>query len=388
MFLFADIVIRSPMYYILAIGTFEAVFLTVLLLAKKNKSRSDFFLGLIFFFYALSIGSTFIEVYNFNHHFPFPALMNLSWLILFLHGPALWLYIKSLSKPAFRFKAVHLIHFMPFLVFLVIQYVSFIQLPEDEKILLVEQNLFKEHVFYKISVLAIGVSTISYLLWALLLIRHFRTKLKQQYSQIERLDLSWLKTLIIAALICYGINILLFNLDLIFHFASYQFLMAITYSFASVYILVLGFYGLKQPDVFLNNTLALEKTVDKLVESEKPQVKANETEFVADLVATMNSKKPYLDPELTLESLGKIMKVRPEFLSGMLNTQLKQNFFDFVNRYRVEEFKKECVSIENKHLSVMGIAHNCGFNSKAAFYRAFKKFEGITPTAYIEKVSL
>ncbi len=375
------------MNYILAIGTFEAVFLLGLLWAKKRKSRSDFFLGLIFLVYALSIGGSFIEIYNFNHHFPFPALMNLSWLLLFLHGPVLWLYIKSLSNPGFRFKAIHMIHFVPFLTFLVVHFSTFIILPAEEKILLVEQNLFKEQVFYKISVLSIGVSNISYLLWALLLIRYFRHRLKQHYSQIEEIDLGWLKTLVIAALIVYGINIMIFNLDLIFHFATYQFLMALTYSFATVYILVLGFYGLKQPDVFINNVSKPEDTVEKLVEAERTPTRTNETEFIAALTATMESKKPYLDPELTLESLGKIMMVRPDFLSNMLNTHLKQNFFDFINRYRVEEFKKECLSPENKHLSVIGIAHNCGFNSKAAFYRAFKKFENITPTAFIDRVS-
>jgi len=63
----------------------------------------------------------------------------------------------------------------------------------------------------------------------------------------------------------------------------------------------------------------------------------------------------------------------------------KTNFFDFINRYRIEEFKIQSILKANNHLSIMGIAYNCGFNSKASFYRAFKKFEGISPTDYIER---
>jgi AraC-like DNA-binding protein len=74
-------------------------------------------------------------------------------------------------------------------------------------------------------------------------------------------------------------------------------------------------------------------------------------------------------------------KCFPKFSTASLN----QNFFDYINKYRIEEFKIKCLGKENKHLSVMGIAYDSGFNSKAAFYRAFNKFEGISPTAYIVK---
>jgi AraC-like DNA-binding protein len=101
----------------------------------------------------------------------------------------------------------------------------------------------------------------------------------------------------------------------------------------------------------------------------------------------MQQKQPYLDPELNLAKLSSLMKTKSELISQVLNSSLNQNFFDYINKYRIEEFKIKCLSKENKHLSVMGIAYDCGFNSKAAFYRAFNKFEGISPTAYISTVS-
>jgi len=92
-------------------------------------------------------------------------------------------------------------------------------------------------------------------------------------------------------------------------------------------------------------------------------------------------------PELNLARLSNLMKTKSEIISEVLNTSLNQNFFDFINKYRIDEFKLKCLSNENKHLSLMGIAYDCGFNSKAAFYRAFNKFEGMSPTAYISLVS-
>lgn len=376
------------MEYILIIGTFEALFLILLLLGKKNKSLPDYLLGVIFVLYAISIGSVYLELQNIRNNFPFPAIMNISWIFLFLHGPALWFYIKSLSDPEFRFKPVYLLHFVPFIYFSVFQYFHFIHLPVTEKIRLLENDLFKEHVSYKISVLAIGVSTISYNIWALNLIRRRRDKLMQQYSKIEDIDLGWLSTLIIAALIIYSLNVALFNLDLVFHFATYKFLMFLTYSFASVYILFLGYFGIRQGNIFINSVGVIRESDFKSASNEitSPSITTDDA-FINTLIRIMEEKQPYLYPEITISKLSEFLNVKTEFLSEVLNSRLNQNFFDFINKYRVGEFKNQCILKTNSHLSIMGIAYNCGFNSKASFYRAFRKFEGISPSTYIEKVS-
>jgi len=374
------------MEYILIIGTFEAIFLFLLILGKRNKSLPDLFLGIIFFLYAISIGVVFLELYNIRNNFPYPLIMNLSWLFLFLHGPALWFYIMSLSNSEFRFNPIFLIHFVPFIFISVFHYFNFIHLPALEKIRLLENDLFKEQIFYKISVLSIGVSTVTYNIWALNLIRRRRNKLMQQFSKIEDIDLSWLRALTIAALISYSVNVALFNLDLIFHFATYKNLMFLSYSFASVYILFLGYFGLRQGNIFISNMEKNQELSGKsFIDQTTSSFKNADNEFINSLKMNMEKKQPYLDPEITISKLSELLNVKTELLSEVLNSQLNQNFFDFINRYRVGEFKNQCISKANSHLSIMGIAYNCGFNSKATFYRAFRKFEGISPSAYIER---
>lgn len=373
---------------LLIIGTFEALFLILLLAGKKGKSLPDLFLGIIFFLFALSIGTTWLELYNIGHGFPCPFAMNISWLFLFLHGPALWLYIKSLSSDSFVFQPSFLLHFVPFVLLSVIQYYTFINLPVAEKIVLVQTELFKEQLFYKISVMGIGISTITYYIWALNLIKVHRASLLNSYSKIDDIDLNWLRLLIIASLVCYSVNVALFNLDLIFHFASYRFLMFITYSFGSVYILVLGYYGISQSNIFRQGGLEMSDKKEK-DNPRGPAIVIYEVDsgFTQQLLTYMEQRKPWLDPDITISRLAGHLDVTAGYLSGIINSQLNQNFFDFVNRYRTNEFKQQAVDENNNHLSIMGIAYNCGFNSKASFYRAFKKFEGISPTVYIESVS-
>lgn len=374
------------MEYILLIGTFESIFLLLLLLGKKNKSVPDFLLGVIFLLYAISIGSVYLELQNIKNNPAYSAITNISWLFLFLHGSALWFYIKSLSDPEFRFKPRYLIHFIPFIFFSVFQYFNFISLTVAEKIRFLENDVFKETVYYKITVLAIGVSIISYNIVALNLIRRRREKLMQQYSKIEDIDLGWLNVLTIATLISYSVNIALFNLDMIFHFASYKFLMFLTNSFATVYVLFLGYFGIRQGNIFIGDARKTGESGDKSpLKGATSAVITGDDGFIRTLTRFMEEKQPYLDPDITVSRLSELLNVRSEYLSEVLNSRLNQNFFDFINRHRVEEFKIQSIVKANSHLSIMGIAYNCGFNSKASFYRAFRKFEGISPTAWIEQ---
>jgi AraC-like DNA-binding protein len=93
-------------------------------------------------------------------------------------------------------------------------------------------------------------------------------------------------------------------------------------------------------------------------------------------------EKPYLDCELTLGRLAETLNVSPHNLSEVINTKLKQNFYDLVNSYRVEEVKRKLQSPEFDMYSILGIAYESGFNSKTSFNTIFKKYVGQTPSAY------
>jgi len=72
-------------------------------------------------------------------------------------------------------------------------------------------------------------------------------------------------------------------------------------------------------------------------------------------------------------------------LSQLINDQLGKSFFEFVNSYRVEEVKERFFDPQFSNLTLLGIAMECGFNSKASFNRIFKQLTNQTPTEYIKE---
>jgi AraC-like DNA-binding protein len=96
----------------------------------------------------------------------------------------------------------------------------------------------------------------------------------------------------------------------------------------------------------------------------------------------MENEKLYLDPELHITSVAIHMKMHTHQLSKLINIKLQKNFFEFVNEYRVKEFKKLVANPRNKHISLLGLAMDAGFNSKASFNRIFKNSTGLTPSEF------
>jgi len=103
-------------------------------------------------------------------------------------------------------------------------------------------------------------------------------------------------------------------------------------------------------------------------------------ENIEKLRVLMDRDAVYRDQDLSLETLAAQLEILPKHLSQIVNEHLQQSFRDFVNGYRVEEAKRQLR--EDPQLTVLGIAHQVGFNTNDAFYRAFKKVTGTTPSAY------
>ncbi len=377
------------MVILLFIGFFMSLFLMVFVTGKKNKALADKILLVMLAVYAITIGGPYIEIFNRNNGYPYPHLMNIAWLFLLLHGPLLWFYVKSLIIEKYEFRLVHCLHFLPFLGYLVLHYFIFLSLTANEKILLTQNELFTTDVYFKIRGLSIGLSSIGYNIWVLILLRKHRNNVLNQFSSIENVDLPWLRTLSWASLIVFTVNVFLFNINNYFHFASYYELAQIAYSFSTIYVLFIGYFGIRQGRIFTDtHIIENEQPIQNIKKNRSNATGKNDYSAIINrLTLLMEQEQPYLDPELNLAKLSSLMKTKPDLISEVLNSSLNQNFFDFINKYRIEEFKLKCLSEENKHLSVIGIAYDCGFNSKAAFYRAFNKFEGISPTTYISKVS-
>ncbi|HEX6913780.1 MAG TPA: helix-turn-helix domain-containing protein, partial [Chitinophagaceae bacterium] len=103
------------------------------------------------------------------------------------------------------------------------------------------------------------------------------------------------------------------------------------------------------------------------------------------LTILMKEQRPYTDPDLTLNHLAKALGINPNHLSQVINTREQKNFYDLVNQKRVEEFIRLSATGAGQQYTLLSLAYDCGFNSKASFNRNFKKHTGHTPSGYLKQ---
>jgi AraC-like DNA-binding protein len=159
--------------------------------------------------------------------------------------------------------------------------------------------------------------------------------------------------------------------------------------FFSVFIYVAVYQRLRRPELASKMEGAAEPVVNApadmtaIKKYEKSTLtKERADRYVRRLVETMEKEKLYLDNELTLQKLAQQLSIHPHHLSQIINERLNQNFFDFINSYRVEEAKKRLIDPSEKHFSIIAIAVEVGFNSKSAFNSVFKKYVNMTPSEW------
>jgi AraC-like DNA-binding protein len=362
-----------------------SLLLTALLFTKRGRNDADTLLSIYLTVSAVSLALAYLEILNRERGYNFPFLINSSVPFILLLGPALWLYVKRLITPDFRYKMVHLLLLVPFIFAFVLLFLNSYSADDTIKIASDRYESFLQEPLFLIIASMIAISNIGYTCWGLSLIATHRKRIKSYFSQTENIDLRWLKFLLIWALICYSCISVLYIIDSFVNLFSYNILQTIGYTIASVFVIILGFYGLRQGELFSGPTREyIINRPQEIGENREPIVKEEE-EFIIRLLSFMKERKPYLNPEITLGVLSSQMKVSADYLSRIINTRLNMNFFDFIAHYRVEEFKLMCKDPSKRNYTLISLAYDCGFNSKATFNRVFKKSTGVTPSEYYLK---
>jgi AraC-like DNA-binding protein len=219
-----------------------------------------------------------------------------------------------------------------------------------------------------------------YLAFSIQLYYQYRIRIEQFYSNTFKIELNWLRNflLIYSLLFLYGaIQTVLGNNMIDLHY-THKWWLEFLYAASIIYIGIKGFFTPveKLKDVTFD-------TMPSMPDSIPDKELGNRTEEIARLTDFMDKERLYLDPDLTLKDLADQMKMAPSDLSLLINKGIGTNFNDFINAYRVEEVKKQIINGEHINKSLVGIASDCGFNSKATFNRVFKKITGKSPSEYI-----
>jgi AraC-like DNA-binding protein len=368
---------------------------------RREERLSDTLLGwvlvaLCFDIWMYMLGFGGIEIFWKELEF-FPRTLS------FLLPPLVYFYLKSQFDTTFRFRPRDAWHVLPFV--LDTAYHVLIWAMGQTVVHQWETTVHNPYLGNPLFIFSVGQQFL-YLYWSLQLYWHYRAWIKTQFSETDTISFRWFRNFLIALTITLVFSLFMTLLDLWLDLNYWQDWWGNLVGVILIYYVSITGYAQIQPGrrlVFRESdvqpalaqvpvvvpdfTVETSQTKNgiSLIDAEKPLAPPS-PELVENrdkLVVYMTAEKPYLDPDLSLADLARRMRTNPVVLSQVINMGVGKNFNDFVNYYRVEEFKQQAKKPTNAHLSLLGIALDCGFNSKATFNRAFRKFTGTSPGEFL-----
>ena len=391
----------------------QALFAAGLLAAAPVNRFSNRFLAVLMVAIALWVLDGFFRVsglYGQNAELYFsPIYYSLAF------GPLLYFYVRSLVNHGFRWRVPYGWHFAPVLAQAGLYWWLRFQ-PYAVR------NDFWQHVHrpftYRIEFLGTWVSLMGYLLLSLRLLRQYGRWLEDNFSEVSRLRLRWLRWLLVLLALVSGqwlVELVLREFFEVYYRYDYS------TELLGVVVFVIGVVGLRQADMravhFAPEAEALNFTLHALGPSavlvvasvaaagtaeaapEAPLKAAPATELDPKQTLPIAATQPdslvmerirqalvedklYQNPTLTLAELSAHTGLTPRLISFTVNAGFGRSFNDLVNGYRVAEVQRRLAAPDARRFTLLGIAFESGFNSKTTFNRIFKQVTGVAPRDY------
>lgn len=265
--------------------------------------------------------------------------------------------------------------------------IKFLILPLLFLILLSLNKYIQEDVFKVIYLSFILSNSLFYTVLSYIKIQKHQKNIELFSSDIESRDLRWLKY-IIYSFIASALLIIFYNIIA----TAERLNIYINLCFLIIVYLV-SFYSIRQKEIYpkgLNINDTLNDTFVSTCDDNERIKRMNDNELnkiMEDLLKLMDDEKPYLDSELNLLRLSEKLSISSHQLSYVLNEGFGENFFYFINKYRVQKAKELLIDPNYDHLNMIAIGYDAGFNSKTSFNTTFKKMTLSTPTEYKKKCS-
>ncbi len=333
---------------------------------------------------------------------------NFSWAL----GPVMFIYVQSLLNPSYRFQGKQWWHLAPVGLYLCIHMVLFIsdKVMKTEPLFLAEGTDPDYTDFNQVPGL---LSMILYFIFALRYYNLYRKLMVQVVSYADLLLFRWVRNFLMAFL-SFVVITLIFGIIGIWFEVNYTGSWWYYLAFALIfyYIAINGYSNAVETTVaFQPNLISFKpalllgmpngindkdereqqssvEDIDYIEIGEQGNSKLDQN-FPLDtwkekVLSVVVIKKGYEDPELNLLGLAHILKTNPSLLSKVINQGFGKNFNDFVNHYRVVSLQEKLREGQQKHQTLLSLAYDCGFNSKATFNRAFQKHTGVSPREWLK----
>jgi len=365
------------------IGIFVAFFLALLIFTKKGRNLADTVLGI----WMVVIGTHLLGYYSYASGlvYDYPQFLWLNLPYPFFHGPMLFLYTQALTNPEKLESKAWLFHFiLP--AFILVIHIPFMLLPTKEIFEILKNGGRNTNDWQSVihSILLIS-SGFFYVFTTYRLLSNHKKRILNQFSYQEKISLNWLR------LLFYGMGIMWFFIIFISNDT-------LIFSAATVFTIFIGYYGINQVGIFSNQNTnnesgeSIAKEEDDINSERKKYAKSGLNEEMVKaihqkLTCLMETERVFTQPELNLNDLATRLNIHSNSLSQVINEIEGVNFYDYINSLRIEEFKRLVSLPENQKFTLLGLAYECGFNSKSAFNRIFKKTTGSSPSEYVKSLT-
>lgn len=290
-----------------------------------------------------------------------------------LYGPVLYLYIRRLVKKI-SFKPGDILHIIPSAYFIV-NHSAFYFLSTKEKWQILKFGNIEDHVLLK-NTYDIHVIIASMVFYFLLILTTLRTEISSTNS---RRWLNWVAYSFLGYVVSFTSYFVLVHFGIIDIKFDYFIGFAMIFFIASV-----TYFGFMQPNIF--DGMPIEKIIP-FSKYQKTGLDIKHSKILKEkLLRVMELQKPYLNSELRLADLACELDIPKHHTSQIINENFDMNFFDFINKYRVEEWKQ--IIRQDGSQNITEALYASGFNNRVSFYKAFKKSTGLTPKEYRTKYHL
>ncbi len=366
--------IHEIIAWIVAFQSFHLALFVITNAHKKQLSQYLFagFLLLVTFIYCNCLTGFSYDYLYAN----FPHLLYVFSPFWYLLAPFIYFLVRSLISPEFRIKGIHCFHLIPFIIDVTFLIVAYHLNDADTK-----RRILDSGMLFRPELIINGISHILialYLLIAFLVIRKYQMRQSRKLDEItSKVPIKWLYFIVLGYFtvwLFWGINFLSFVVT----GKSYELLSLLAKLAILNYSIIMVWNGLKD-----SRLLIAPGNINRLRTLADTKTEINQR--FRDVLNYMKIEKPYLNPELTITTLSEQLNMSEKHLSVLINSSFYNNFSEFVNSFRIEDARH--LMIRDKNKTILEILYEVGFNSKSAFYVAFKKVIGVTPKFYREQYS-
>jgi len=273
----------------------------------------------------------------------------------------------------------------------------------EEKLILSRNDTLYYQVIAILSEEIIAIQGVVYSILSLKILSKYERKIKDYQSNIDKMILKFQYIGISLSLFAWIIGIIGIHLEF-FHVEINLDLFIFVYLTLVLIIYMISYSALKSPEIYKLDESQIKVMFRKNQDNkpsgnDKPiavktivETSDKVDQFSDDPIAEeinnklldfIDTEKPYLNPELSLQELADNVEVKRHHLSNVINQKHNKNFYEFINQYRIEEVKALMVDPKNRNYKLISLAYDAGFNSKASFNRIFKQMTNMTPSQFI-----